>query len=152
MPRVWGWRPNNDKGQKTKDAQGPLLGSGWACYESDMHNYRKLRIWSDGKDLVARVYRETESFPRAERYRLADQMRRAAVSIPSNIAEGSSRRSNKEFARFLRIALGSAYELDTQLDLSAELGYMDHDCAIALQEDLEFVRARIARLETALAT
>jgi four helix bundle protein len=81
-------------------------------------------------DLVKEIYSVTRSFPGSELYGLTNQMRRASVSLPSNIAEGSSRRSNADFARFLEIALGSAFELETQLILSKELEYLN-------QEDFE---------------
>jgi four helix bundle protein len=69
----------------------------------------------------------TKIFPKEEKYGIVDQMRRASVSIPSNIAEGSSRNSNKDFSRFLGYSMGSAYELETQLEISKELGYLDFD-------------------------
>jgi four helix bundle protein len=88
-------------------------------------DYRDLVAWQKSMALAEAVYRETAAFPMEERYGLTSQMRRAAVSIPSNIAEGQGRRSSDdEFARFLRIALGSNCELDTQLELATRLGLM----------------------------
>jgi four helix bundle protein len=85
-------------------------------------DYRDLVAWQKAMDLAERIYRETAGFPLEERYGLTAQMRRAATSIPSNIAEGQGRRSSDdEFVRFLRIALGSLCELETQLELSLRL-------------------------------
>jgi four helix bundle protein len=90
-------------------------------------SYRDLTVWQKAIGLVELVYKETSSFPPDESYGLCNQMRRCAVSIPSNIAEGQGRNSHKEFKRFLRIALGSLAELDTQLEISLRLGYVDED-------------------------
>jgi four helix bundle protein len=79
------------------------------------HNFKKLDVWVRGMDLVRVVYALTKTLPLEEKYALGDQLRRAAVSIPSNIAEGSRRGSKKDFAQFIRIALGSLAEVETQL-------------------------------------
>lgn len=89
-----------------------------------MHNFRELNIWKKSLDLSVDVYRITQEFPVSEKYNLISQIVRSAVSIPSNIAEGSGRGTNKDFCRFLNIALGSAYELETQLTISNKLGYL----------------------------
>ena len=89
-----------------------------------MRNFRKLEIWQSGIELVKIVYRITGEFPLAEKYGLTSQVQRAAVSIPSNIAEGCSRNSDKEFKRFLEIAIGSSFELETQLIIAAELSIL----------------------------
>ncbi len=86
-----------------------------------MRNFRKLEVWKDSIVFTKRIYQQLESFPNHEKYELKSQIRRAAISIPSNIAEGASRQSSKEFARFLEIALGSAFEIETQLIISVEL-------------------------------
>ncbi len=90
-------------------------------------SYRDLLVWQKGMGIVLEVYRLTSRFPREEEYGLKAQMRRAAVSIPSNIAEGQARHQRKEFARFLRIAMGSVAELETQLELSTRLDLPSHD-------------------------
>ncbi len=95
-----------------------------------MAGYKDLIVWQKAMDLVEDIYLITRNFPNEERYALADQMRRAAVSIPSNIAEGQSRNSQKEFKNFLSIAKGSKSELETQLIISKRLRYIT-------QEDLE---------------
>jgi len=86
-------------------------------------SYKDLQVWRKGMALVKEVYRITRAFPTVERFGLISQMRRAAVSVPSNIAEGQARRSTSEFIQFISQAEGSVAELDTQLILSEELGY-----------------------------
>ena len=86
-------------------------------------DHKDLLVWQKAGDLVLQVYKLSKSFPKEELYGLSDQMRRAAVSIPSNISEGSQRGSDKEFSHFLRIALGSSAELETQLILCQKLGF-----------------------------
>jgi four helix bundle protein len=89
-------------------------------------NFRDLKVWQTGKRLVLDVYTLTKSFPDDERYGLIAQMRRAAVSIPSNIAEGFNRIHNKEYRQFLYVALGSCAELETQIEIAAELGFISN--------------------------
>ena len=86
-------------------------------------NYRELVAWQTAMELTERVYRLTSKFPRHEKFGLSDQLRRASVSVPSNIAEGQGRRLRKQFALFLRIARGSVQEIETQLLIAARLGY-----------------------------
>ena len=86
--------------------------------------HRKLDVWQMAMDLVTHIYRATESFPREEKYSLTDQMRRAAVSIPSNIAEGAARQTKKEFVNYLHMAQGSLSELDTQLEVARRLQFL----------------------------
>jgi four helix bundle protein len=90
-----------------------------------MHNFRELEIWKNSLKLASDIGLKCNNFPDYEKWGISSQIRRSAVSIPSNIAEGSARDSDKDFHRFLRIALGSAYELETQLLISVELQYMD---------------------------
>ena len=90
-----------------------------------MGNHKELVVWQKSITLVKLVYQQTGSFPSDERFGLTNQIRRCSVSIPSNIAEGFGRGSDKELTQFLRISLGSSSELDTQLILSKELHYMD---------------------------
>ena len=91
--------------------------------------YRDLLVWQKGIVLAKEVYRLTRTFPSDEKYGLVSQMRRAAVSVPSNIAEGQARRSTKEFIQFISIAEGSVAELDTQLVLAFEFAYCDQETA-----------------------
>jgi len=88
--------------------------------------HKKLNVWKQAVELSLLVYQATEQFPLEERYSITDQMRRAATSIASNIAEGAARNSKREFARFLYMAKGSLSELDTQLEIAKRLGYL-HD-------------------------
>jgi four helix bundle protein len=89
-----------------------------------MRNYRDLQVWKKAHDLALELYRVSQRFPREEIYGITGQLRRAAVSIGANLAEGCGRRTSTELARFVRIALGSASELDYQLLLSRDLGFM----------------------------
>jgi four helix bundle protein len=98
-----------------------------------VRSFRDLEVWRLGLDLVQSVYKCTATFPRSETFGLAAQMRAAAVSIPSNIAEGQARNSTKQFLQFLSFALGSLAELETQLELATRLEYGgdEVDCALA---------------------
>ena len=87
-------------------------------------NFRDLNIWKLGVEIVEDTYKLTKNFPREELYGLASQMRRAAVSIPSNVAEGFTRKHNKEYKQFLFVALGSCAELETQIEIAAKLEYI----------------------------
>ena len=89
-----------------------------------MRGHYKLEAWKRARELVLRVYRLTQVFPKEETFGLAAQMRRAAVSIPSNIAEGAARAGKREFAQFLNIARGSLSELETQLLIATDLDYI----------------------------
>ncbi len=90
-----------------------------------IRNFRDLEVWKLGKELVVDVYRTTMAFPPEELYCLTSRMRRAAVSIPSNVAEGFNRYHNKEYRHFLYIALGSCAELETQVEVAFELDFLD---------------------------
>ncbi len=108
--------------------------------------HKKLDVWKVAMELCQEVYSVTESLPEAEKYGLVPQIRRAAVSIPSNIAEGAGRNSRAEFKQFLSIAQGSLAELDTQLELCGKLSLLDQKSVTNLQEKIE----RISRMITAL--
>jgi len=90
----------------------------------DMRTHRNLDIWREGIDLVTKIYKITRDFPKEEMYGLSSQMRRAAISFPSNIAEGAARNSKAEYIRFIYIALGSLSELETQVIIAKNLGYI----------------------------
>jgi len=92
-----------------------------------IRSFRDLLVWQDSMDLVTAIYRTTSKFPRAERYALVDQLRRAAVSVPSNIAEGHGRSRTADHLRYLSIAVGSLHELETQIEIARRLGYMTED-------------------------
>ena len=90
-----------------------------------MHNYKELNVWKKSIDLTVEIYKITKSFTIEERFGLISQMRRSAISVPSNVAEGAGRRSNKEFAHFLGIAHGSICELESQIYVSLHLEFID---------------------------
>jgi four helix bundle protein len=92
--------------------------------EKNIRSFRDLNIWQKGIDLVKDIYKETQNFQREELYGLTKQIRRAAISIPSNIAEGHIRQHRAEFKQFLSVVLGSLAELETQVVISKELHYM----------------------------
>jgi four helix bundle protein len=105
--------------------------------ERPARSHRDLPVWQQAMSLVECVYRLTVAFPDEERFGLTSQLRRAAVSIPSNIAEGAARSSTGELGHYLGIALGSAAELETQLELAKRLGFTDNtDEAISLLENV----------------
>ncbi|WP_421809545.1 four helix bundle protein [Flagellimonas sp.] len=89
-----------------------------------MHRFKDLDIWKLSREFCSDIYEVTGSFPETEKFGISNQLRRAAVSIPSNISEGCSRKSNKDFSRFLEIAMGSMYEVETQLLISNDLGFL----------------------------
>ena len=98
-----------------------------------MKTHKDLLVWKKSIELVTEVYALTKSFPEEEKFGLTNQLRRAAVSIPSNIAEGAARNSKKEFVRFLSIALGSSAELQTQLLISKNLEYLSEQNKLILE-------------------
>lgn len=107
---------------------------------SEIKSYRDLKVWRKGIDLAKAVYAMTGKFPKYEIYGLADQLRRSGVSVPSNIAEGQARQHTGEFRQFLHVALGSAAELDTQVVLAFELGYITNQEAEDIQERIVEIR------------
>ena len=108
-----------------------------------MHNYKNMQIWKDAMDLAQDIYALAEHFPVRETYGIISQMTRAAVSVPSNIAEGAGR-SDKDFAHFLSIALGSLYELNTQIVLSERIGYIDNEQSKHLQQKADALQMMIS--------
>ena len=101
-----------------------------------MHNYRQLKVWTKAIDLVVDIYKITADFPKEEKYGLISQMRRSAVSVSSNIAEGAGRNSEKEFCHFLAIAHGSCYELETQVIVSEKLGLISKEASELIYDRL----------------
>lgn len=102
-----------------------------------MRDFKKLDIWKHSIDLVKEVYLVVEKLPFEEKFGLRSQITRAAVSVPSNIAEGSSRNSDIEFKRFLEIAMGSLFELETQLIISKELGFIKEEILVSVFGNIE---------------
>jgi four helix bundle protein len=108
--------------------------------------HKKLDVWRHSMELAQRIYRITSEFPADEKFGLVSQMRRAAVSIPSNIAEGAARQGKKEFRNFLGIARGSLSELDTQAELSVLLGYLNEETTEGLTGQLTRIDQMLAGL------
>lgn len=92
-----------------------------------MKNFKELKVWQKGMDIAVNCFVLTETFPKEEKYGLTSQITRSGVSVPSNIAEGSSRRSEKDYARFIEISLGSSFELETQLLIAQKVKYGNQD-------------------------
>ena len=114
--------------------------------ERKIKTYRDLDIWNLGLELVKQIYKLTEDFPRQELYGLASQMRRSAISIPSNIAEGFRRQHNREYKQFLYISLGSCAELETQITIAKELNYIPNEKEAALLEKLDHLSRMMSNL------
>jgi four helix bundle protein len=102
-----------------------------------MLNFKRLKIWQKGFEIAVRAFQLTRDFPREEKFGLSSQITKAAVSIPSNIAEGSSRSSRKDYYRFLEIALGSTFEMETQMLIADAAGLGEPDLRTLLLSDLD---------------
>ena len=117
-----------------------------------MNTHKELTVWKKGIELVKNIYLITNSFPKSEQFGLVSQMRRCAVSIPSNIAEGCGRNSDNELIHFLYIALGSSAELETQIIISTELNFLDDEKASTslnlLNEIIKMITSLIKSLKT----
>jgi four helix bundle protein len=109
-----------------------------------MRNFKKYDIWIDAMNLVDTIYDVMKNLPKEERFGLISQITRSAVSIPSNIAEGASRSSEKDFGRFLEISLGSTFELETQLRIIRKRKYINNDKTDDLLLELESLQKRIS--------
>lgn len=108
-----------------------------------MQNFKELHIWQESMELVKEIYIITSAYPEAEKFGLVQQMRRAAVSIPSNIAEGAGRNSLLEFKRFLTISISSSNELETQLGISEMMDFIEEDVSKELQHKINILRKRV---------
>ena len=104
-----------------------------------MHNYKKLNVWISSISLVKNIYNLTRKFPKEEMFVLTQQLRRAAISIPSNIAEGAGRNSNAQFKNFLQISIGSCFEVETQLIISKELEYITEEELETISKELDSI-------------
>jgi four helix bundle protein len=102
-----------------------------------MQTHKNLKVWQRSISLVTEIYRITRDFPKEEIYCMVSQLRRAAISIPSNIAEGSARKHTREYIQFLYVSLGSAAEIETQIIISINLGFIMPDKAGSIQAELE---------------
>ena len=112
-----------------------------------MNNFRNLIVWKRAVELATSIYSKTANFPKSELYGLTSQIRRSAVSISSNIAEGAGRKSNKVFANFLGISYGSACELETQLIIAKNLKYIKTDDFDLLFNELNAIQKMLYTLE-----
>jgi four helix bundle protein len=113
-------------------------------------SFRDLNVWKLSIELVKDIYQVTAKYPPVEIYGLTNQLRRAAISIPSNIAESQGRNSFKEFKQFIAIALGSLAELETQLIISHEIGYLNREDFSKLSESLDNIRKMLKALANSL--
>ncbi len=111
-----------------------------------MRDFKKYDIWNDSMNLVKLVYQFSLSLPKEEKFGLISQICRAAVSIPSNVAEGTSRNSDKEFKRFLEIAIGSSFELETQLLLCKEIGFTNEETIAPMINEINKIQKQINNL------
>ena len=127
----------------------------WTGKESEekmttIHSYRELVVWQKAMTLVELIYEATRQFPKEELYGLTNQIRRAAVSIPSNIAEGQARKSTAEFRNFLSIAQGSRAEVETQILIAIRLNYLQQTSATPILSLLEELSKMLATLQSRL--
>jgi four helix bundle protein len=116
------------------------------AYNQNMKDFRQLKVWEKSHQLALAIYKATKEFPKEELYALTSQIRRASMSIPTNIAEGCGRNTDAEFARFLQIAMGSASETEYQLLLSHDLGFLSKEQYDKLNSDVTEVKRMLASL------
>jgi len=112
--------------------------------------HKKLTVWKKSIDIVTIIYEETKQFPREEEYGLKSQLRRAAVSVPSNIAEGLTRKSLNDKLHFLNIAQASLSEIDTQLEISLKINYIDNACYQRIETQIIEIQKMLAGLSRRL--
>jgi len=115
-----------------------------------MHKYRELKVWQRALAFTLAIYRESKRWPSEERFGLISQIRRAACSIPMNIAEGAGNDSAKEFCRFLEIALRSTYEVMTAIDIACGLEFLTNECAEVLLKEADEIAAMLVGLMKSL--
>ena len=108
--------------------------------------HKNLEAWKQSVGLVVEIYKITKEFPNQEMYGITNQVRRAAISVPSNIAEGAARQTKKEFANFLHVAQGSLSELDTQIEIASRLGYIDIQSRKVLEDRMQPIDKMITGL------
>jgi len=111
-----------------------------------MRDFRKLNVWQESHKLTLEIYEISKSFPKEELFVLTSQMRRAASSVPTNIAEGCGRGSQKDYAHFLQIAIGSAFEVDYQILLAKDLKYIDENLYLKLNDKVDKIKRQLALL------
>ncbi len=111
-----------------------------------MRNFRDLDVWKDSISLVKEIYNVVVALPKSEKFGLLSQIKRCSISIPSNIAEGCAKDSQKDFVRFLQISLGSAFELETQLEICNQLSFIDEKETNKLVKKIIIIQKRINAL------
>ena len=111
-----------------------------------MNQFNKLEVWIRARALCKQIYLVTKNYPSSEKFGLINQMQRAVISIPSNIAEGSGRKSKNEFIHFLNISTGSAFELETQINISKDLEYITEEVEIDLLDKLHIIQKMLYNL------
>ncbi len=116
-----------------------------------MRNFKELKIWHKGFEIAIDSYNLTKTFPSSEKFGLSSQITRAAVSIPSNIAEGSSRKSDKDYSRFVEIALGSTFELETQILIANAVGFAEKSALEELLSKITEEQKMLSSFMTSLA-
>lgn len=115
-----------------------------------MNYFKELKVWQKAIELVTNTYLKTQSFPKEEIYGLTSQIRRCVVSIPSNIAEGCGRKTNKDFSSFLGISLGSAFEFETQLIICKNLEFIQQEDFNLLESEIQHIQNMIIKLQSTL--
>ncbi|MEX1002809.1 MAG: four helix bundle protein [Crocinitomicaceae bacterium] len=115
-----------------------------------MHNFKNLNVWKRSVDLAVNIIGETKKFPVEYRYDLSSQLNRCGISIPSNIAEGTSRRTKKDFSRFLDIALGSAFEMEAQLVIANRVGILENNKAKELTSEVMEIQKMIVGFKSTI--
>ena len=115
-----------------------------------MHRLKDLEIWKKSRWFCSSIYRITSKFPESEKFGITNQLRRASVSIPSNKAEGSSRKSNKDFSRFLQITLGSTYEIETELIIAFDLNFISEKELNSLLNGLDSIIKMTSKFNSTL--
>ncbi len=116
----------------------------------EVYSFKDLEVWKRSRILVKSVYQVTAKFPKEELFSLTSQMRRSVISIPSNIAEGHSRHSTRDYINFISIAIGSSNELETQVILSQDLGFIMEQDAVALLEKIDHLQKMLHKLRNSL--
>jgi len=117
-----------------------------------MRNFKELVVWQKSKQFAVQIYKATAAFPRLEQFGLTSQIRRSAVSVPANIAEGWGRGSTREYIQFLFVARGSLMELETHLTICHDLGYLKEEQVKKMQQEIEGIGQMLNRLIQALRT
>ena len=122
----------------------------FTLYLKKMNYFKELKVWQKAIELVTNTYLKTQSSPKEEIYGLTSQIRRCAVSIPSNIAEGCGRNTDKDFNNFLGIALGSAFEFETQLIICKNLGFINQEDFNFIESEIQHIQNMIIKLKSSL--